>query len=149
MENFPRQAPKATAEELKDRQSFLMKTPPFQFLPRTEIEIAAANIIYENHIPGRILYFQEETIITHILIVKSGSLERIIEHDGKQSVKEILEAGRTYGGISLLFNNGISTSTVRCMTEASVFLLDRDNFYRLCIKYSAFARFFSSTFHET
>ncbi len=146
MENFPRPASMVEAEELKDRQRFLMGNPPFQFLPRTEIEIVAANLTEEKYVPGIIVFAQEETIITHILVVKSGSLERIIEHGGKQSVKEILDAGRTYGGISLLFNNGISTSTLRCMTEVSVYRLDRENFFRLCIKSSAFARFFSSSY---
>lgn len=148
MENFPRQTVSITPEELTHRQRFLMKNPPFQFLPRTEIEIVAANLAEEKYIPGIILFAQEETLITRILIVKSGSLERILEHDGKQSVKEVLEPGRLYGGISLLFNNGVSTSTLRCMTEVSAYLLDRENFFRLCIKYSAFARFFSSSYNE-
>jgi len=148
MENFPRQTARVSPEDLKDRQRFLMSSPPFQFLPRNEIEIVAANLTKETYLPGRILFSQEETIITHIVIVKTGSLERIIEHDGRQSVKEILEPGRTYGGISLLFNNGISTSTLRCMTQASVYYLDRENFFRLCIKSSAFSRSFTSTFDE-
>ncbi|MFO8111865.1 MAG: DUF294 nucleotidyltransferase-like domain-containing protein [Desulfosalsimonadaceae bacterium] len=146
MENFPRQTVRVKAEELADRQRFLMNNPPFQFLPRTEIEIVAANLTQETYIPGLVLFTQEETIITHILIVKSGSLERIIEQDGKQRIKEVLETGRAYGGISLLFNNGISTSTLRCMTEVTVYRLDRENFFRLCIKSSAFARFFSSSY---
>ena len=148
MENFPRQSIRFKAEELASRQRFLMRNPPFQFLPRTEIEIVAANLAEEKYIPGLVLFSQEETIITHILIVKSGSLERIIDQDGKQSVKEVLEEGRVYGGISLLFNNGISTSTLRCMTEVSAYRLDRENFFRLCIKSSAFARFFSSSYDE-
>lgn len=148
MENFPRQTISVGAEELQNRQRFLMNTPPFQFLSRTEIEIVAANLIGENYLPGRILFSQEETIITHILIVKSGSLERIIEYNGKQQIKEILESGQTYGGISILFNNGVSTSTLRCMTETSIYLLDRENFFRLCIKYSSFSRYFSSTFDQ-
>ena len=146
MENFPRAAVSVDAAELKERQRFLMNSSPFQFLPRTEIEIVAANLEVEKYLPGRILFTQEETIITHIVIVRSGSLERIIEQDGKQRIKEILEPGRTYGGISLLFNNSVSTSTLRCMTEASVYRLDRENFFRLCIKSSAFARFFSSSY---
>ncbi len=146
MENFPRQTVRVKAEELTERQRFLMSNPPFQFLPRTEIEIVAANLTQETYIPGLVLFTQEETIITHILIVKSGSLERIIEQDGKQRIKEVLEGGRVYGGISLLFNNGISTSTLRCMTEVTVYRLDRENFFRLCIKSSAFARFFSSSY---
>ncbi len=147
MENFPRAATSVDAADLLERQRFLMQHSPFQFLARNEIEIVAANVETEHYLPGRILFTQEETIITHIVIVRSGSLERIIEQDGKQRVKEILEPGRTYGGISLLFNNGISTSTLRCMTEATVYRLDRENFFRLCIKSSAFARFFSSSYH--
>jgi len=146
MENFPRPAVSVDAAELKERQRFLMNNPPFQFLPRTEIEIVAANLAVEQYLPGRILFNQEETIVTHIVIVRSGSLERIIEQDGKQRIKEILGPGRTYGGISLLFNNSVSTSTLRCMTEAAVYRLDRENFFRLCIKSSAFARFFSSSY---
>ena len=67
MENFPRQTASVSPEDLKDRQRFLMGNPPFQFLPRNEIEIVAANLTEETYLPGRILFSQEETIITHIL----------------------------------------------------------------------------------
>lgn len=148
MESFPHQIQRPAPEELQARQRFLMEYPPFRFLPQTENQFIAATLGVENYQSGHVLFIQEETPINAVLIIKSGTLERSVTHDGQHAVKEVIERGRGYGGISLLYNNGISTSTLTCKTDVSVYTLDLDNFFRLCIKHSAFARFFSSKYYK-
>jgi len=149
MENFPSPRKQIDRTQLSEREAFLASVAPFQFLPRAEIETIAANLstaVYEN---GRRLFVQEKTRIPHILLVRSGRLERTIRTDDSPVLREVLEAGGVYGGISLLFNNGISTSTVSCIEAAQVYTLDRENFLRLCVKYPDFARFFAQTLDQS
>ncbi|MFO7860848.1 MAG: DUF294 nucleotidyltransferase-like domain-containing protein [Desulfosalsimonas sp.] len=148
MENFPRQVQPVGFEQLGSRQAFLRAATPFDLLPAAEIEIVSANLTELSHPKNHTLFVQEETILSHVIIVQSGRLERVIEENGKPAVKEILGPRRIYGGISLLFNNGISTSTVRCAQNVTVYALDRENFLRLCVKHPEFARYFSRSMDE-
>lgn len=148
MENFPRQVQPVGFGQLGGRQAFLRAATPFDLLPAAEIETVSANLTELNHPKNHTLFVQEETILPHVIIVQSGRLERVIEENGKPSVKEILGPRRIYGGISLLFNNGISTSTVRCAEDVIVYALDRENFLRLCVKHPEFARYFSRSMDE-
>ncbi|HMA67390.1 MAG TPA: DUF294 nucleotidyltransferase-like domain-containing protein, partial [Desulfosalsimonadaceae bacterium] len=143
MENFSPERQHLEPEELLARQEFLAGVPPFQILPESEMETVAANLTQRDYPPGSTLFVQEETILPHLLIVKSGSLERSIRTDGKETATETILPGGIYGGISLLFNNAVSTSSLRCTESASVYELDRENFLRLCLRYSEFARHFS------
>jgi len=149
MENFPSPRKPIDTTQLSEREAFLASVAPFQFLPRAEIETIAANLstaAYEN---GRRLFVQEKTRIPHILLVRSGRLERTIQSDDSPVLREVLEAGEIFGGISLLFNNGISTSTVSCIEAVQVYTLDRENFLRLCVKHTDFARFFAQTLDKS
>jgi CBS domain-containing protein len=148
MENFPRQVQPVGFGQLGGRQAFLRAATPFDLLPAAEIETVSANLTELTHAKNHTLFVQEETILPHVIIVQSGRLERVIEENGKPSVKEILGPRRIYGGISLLFNNGISTSTVRCAEDVTVYALDRENFLRLCVKHPEFARYFSRSMDE-
>ncbi|MFO7838833.1 MAG: DUF294 nucleotidyltransferase-like domain-containing protein [Desulfosalsimonadaceae bacterium] len=148
MENFSPKRQPLDSGELLARQEFLAGVPPFQVLPDAEMEAVAANLTQRDYPGGNTLFVQEETILTHVLIVKSGSLERSIRNDGKETVTERLFPGGVYGGISLLFNNAVSTSTLRCRETASVYELDRENFLRLCLRYPGFAGHFSRAMDE-
>src|SRR6056297_919472 len=143
MENFPRPLQRIDPEELKDRQAFLSATPPFHSLPQAEIETIAANLAENTYPNGHNVFVQEETLLFNVLILHSGRLERRIKTDDGPEVTVFLEPGGIYGGISLLFNNGISTSTVRCVEASAVYELDRENFLRLCVKYPDFSAYFS------
>jgi len=148
MENFPSQVQPVRDGDLTAGKDFLSVTQPFCSLPEAELGTVAANLSFKTFSDNEILFVQEKTVLSHVLIVFSGSLERIIEQDGVASVRDILGPGRIYGGISLLFNNGISTSTVRCFESAAVYELDRENFLRLCVKHPEFARYFSQSMDE-
>lgn len=148
MENFPRPVHHPLAEDLSRRQAFLCSITPFQGLPQSEIATVAANLETETLPPEHVLFAQEETVITHVLLLERGRLERTIQANGQVRVEEILETGRIYGGISILYNNGLSTSSVRCLEETTVHWLDRENFFRLCAKNPAFAGHFKATLRE-
>jgi CBS domain-containing protein len=137
------QSQRIDTEQMENRKKFLSTIAPFQFLPKNEIITIVAKLTSQTHKKGSTLFLQEETAIDHILIVRSGRLERTIEEGGRKFVKATLEPGDIYGGISFLFNNCISTSTVRCIEEASVYNLDCEIFVRLCIEYPEFGLHFS------
>ena len=145
MENFPSPRKQLDSAQLSEREAFLAAVAPFQSLPRAEIETIAANLSAAAYEKGRQLFVQEKTQITHILLLRSGRLERTIQADDSPVLREVLETGGIFGGISLLFNNGIATSTVYCLEAAEVYTLDRENFLRLCVKHPDFARFFAQT----
>lgn len=143
MENFPRHVPSLTGDELQGRQEYLQSIKPFQLLPAAEIETIAANLTAAEYDQDQTLFVQDTTIITHIVLLRSGRLERLSEKNGSLELKGVLERGGLYGGLSLLFNNGVSTSTVRCAEPVRAYQLDRENFFRLCAKYPEFAKHFS------
>ena len=145
MENIVSPRKQIDTAQLSEREAFLAAVAPFQALPRAELETIAANLSSAVYEKGRRLFVQEKTRIPHILLVRSGRLERTIQSDDSPVLREVLEAGGIFGGISLLFNNGISTSTVYCIEAAGAYLLDRENFLRLCLKYPDFSRFFAQT----
>lgn len=148
MENFPRPVHLLQPADLSRKQAFLCSIAPFQALPQSEIATMAANLKTEVHPAEQTLLVQEETVVTHVLIVASGRLERTIQSNGQVRVHEILGVGRIYGGISILFNNGISTSSLRTLETSTVHHLDRENFFRLCAKHPAFAAHFKTSLKE-
>jgi CBS domain-containing protein len=144
MESFPRPTSGLQPEERADRRTFLKSLAWLQTLPAAEIETIVANLSPAEYSQGETLFRQETTIVTHILLIRRGRLERSLLDDGEHRVTGILEPGDLYGGLSLLFNNGVSTSTVRSLEPVQAYLLDRENFFRLCARYPAFAKQFSS-----
>jgi CBS domain-containing protein len=148
MENFPSPSIQPSTEDLDQKQAFLCGIAPFRALPQNEIAITAANLETETYPSGHMLFVQDETVVTHVLIVQGGRLERTISANGRPDVQEVLESGGIYGGISILFNNGISTSSVRCVEETTVHRLSRDNFFRLCARFPLFAGHFTASLKE-
>ncbi|MFW6081948.1 MAG: DUF294 nucleotidyltransferase-like domain-containing protein [Desulfosalsimonas sp.] len=149
MENFPRPEKRPEPDKIEERQSFLLSVPPFDLLPQSEVETVAANLYELNYAEGTTLFIQEETVLPHVIILRAGYLDRIIRKNSEPETEEVLGPGAIYGGISLLFNHGISTSTVRCVSSASVYCLDRENFLRLCAKHSGFAGYFSRAIEDS
>lgn len=143
MENFPRPAQSPEPDKIAEKQNFLLSTRPFNLLPESEVETVAANLTEQSYPEGATVFVQEETVLPHVLILRTGFMERVIRRNSEPAAEEVLEPGAVYGGISLLFNHGISTSTVRCVSPASAYCLDRENFLRLCAKHPGFARHFS------
>jgi CBS domain-containing protein len=148
MENFPRPIQRPSLENIEQVQAFLCSISPFRDLPQKEIATIAANLQTTTYSSDNTLFVQDETIVTHIMIVQDGSLERTITANGQPRIHEILEPGHIFGGISILFNNGIATSSVRCKAQTTVHWLDRENFFRLCAKHTAFAEFFTASLKE-
>jgi CBS domain-containing protein len=148
MENFPSPIQQPSLDNVEQVQAFLCSISPFRDLPQNEITTVAANLQTSTYSSGHNLFIQDETVVTHIMIVQDGSPERTIFANGQPRVHEILEPGRIFGGISILFNNGIATSSVRCKAPTTVHWLDRENFFRLCAKHAAFAEFFTASLKE-
>jgi CBS domain-containing protein len=148
MENFPSPIQQPSLDNIEQVQAFLCSISPFRDLPQNEITTVAVNLQTSTYSSGHNLFVQDETVVTHIMIVQDGSLERTIIANGQSRVHEILEPGRIFGGISILFNNGIATSSLRCKAPTTVHWLDRENFFRLCAKHASFAEFFTASLKE-
>lgn len=148
MENFTPQVQAPTPEKLENRQAFLSSIKPFNLLPKAEIKTIAANLNKNTYPRDYEVFVQEQSIVTRILILRNGRMEKTItDHDGSER-REIIDQGGIYGSISILFNNCISSSTVRCLEKSTVYELDRKKFLLLCVRHRDFVKNFSTSLDE-
>jgi len=132
--------------EAGQAQLFLSGCEPFSFLPAQEIERVVAALTVVRYPKGTILFVQGSTRVGYLYIVQRGSAERYFETDKSRTMRELLEEGDVYGGISILLNDGISVRTVRVLEDTCFYLVPKDLFLDLCRRYESFTEFFSDTF---
>jgi CBS domain-containing protein len=99
------------------------------------------------HYPkGTVLFVQGSSRIGYLYILQKGSAERYFETGNRRSLKELLEEGDIYGGISMLLNDGISVRTVRTLEDCYFYLMPKAMFFDLCRRYESFTEFFTDAF---
>ena len=125
---------------------FLSGVDPFTFLPEDEIERAAGSLSRVSYPKGTVLFVQGKTRVGYLYILKKGAAERYYEENGEKTLREILSEGDSYGGISMLLNDGLSVRTMEVIEDSTFCVLPSQVFFDLCKKYSAFSDFFSDTF---
>ncbi|MDX9786449.1 MAG: DUF294 nucleotidyltransferase-like domain-containing protein [Desulfobacterales bacterium] len=126
--------------------NFLSGVPPFSLLPEAEllnISYGIPRVSYSRDTP---LFYQGETKVENLYIFQKGSAERYFEQDGVKTLRGTLGPGDTYGGISILINNGISVRTIQVGAGTSFYMVPKSQFLNLCQKYSAFADYFTDAF---
>jgi CBS domain-containing protein len=124
----------------------LAETPPFSLLPVHEREKIVANLTEVYYSKGTILFFQDKSRVEYLYIVDKGALERYWEENGQEKMFGVLGRGDTYGGISMLFNNGTAVRTARVAENTHFYILPREAFLSLCDKYPPFSDHFTNTF---
>ena len=124
----------------------LEKTDPFSNLSEAERKQLADKITEERLAEGTSFAVQSKTRIDFVYIVKSGSLEIYYEKEGERFLSGLIGAGDTFGGISILMNQGISFRSVSVKTAAEVCRIPKRAFLELCTDHKSFHQFFVDKF---
>lgn len=129
-----------------DARQFLSQTIPFSFLSETDLETAVRSLSLARYSEGTVLFVQGQTRVDHFMVVHRGAVQIYFEQDGEQLLKGLLSEGDTYGGISLLMNDGIAIRSLRTQEESYLFALPKKVFLTLCDHCPAFMEFYTDTF---
>ncbi len=125
---------------------FLNDTPPFSFLPETELEELASIVSTVIHPKGTVLFTQESSRIDALHIIVSGAAERYYEEKGEKKLRGRLGEGETYGGISLLINKGLVVRSLQTMEDTRFYKIPAKHFLDICRKHPFVSEYFTDTF---
>ena len=100
---------------------FLQRFPPFDALPREDLEQIAEAAEARSYAVGENVLVEDATPSEHLFVVHDGSVELV--HEGE--VVDILEPGESFGHPSLL--TGLAPAfTVRAHEDSTCFLIPRE-----------------------
>ncbi|MDY6790914.1 MAG: DUF294 nucleotidyltransferase-like domain-containing protein [Thermodesulfobacteriota bacterium] len=132
--------------ETGQAKHFLSRLDPFSFLPSEETAQLAEKLTMVQHPKNTVLFVQERSRVGYLYILQKGSAERYYEENYNKTMREMLSEGDTYGGISMLVNDGISVRTFRVIEKSYFYLLPKKIFLDICSRYKAFTEYFTDTF---
>ncbi|MFO7838031.1 MAG: DUF294 nucleotidyltransferase-like domain-containing protein [Desulfosalsimonadaceae bacterium] len=127
---------------------FLSTVPPFTLLPEHELRKAARDLTKSHRYRDMVLFVQNKTMLNYIYILLEGRLEKYIQEGEEKTLDGVLEERSIYGGLSILFNKGISIRTVQTLDDTTFYCLPREEFLDLCSRYTEFTSFFTEEFSE-
>jgi len=125
---------------------FLAGIDPFSFLPEEELVEIAAKLSAVQFPKNTVLFIQGRTRIGHLYILHKGAADRYYEEAGKKTMHSVLGEGDSYGGISILLNDGISVRTLQVKETSYFYLLPKDVFLDICERFPVFSEFYTDTF---
>lgn len=125
---------------------FLSEHAPFIFLPDEELERIVGLLRPAEYPANTILSIQGQTIIENLYIVYSGTLELYFQENSHKTLSGFVVEGETFGGISILLNEGFAIRTVRVQEKSSLYLLHKDHFLDTCKRHPEFSDYFTNTF---
>jgi len=132
----------------KNKIAFLQRVHPFDILPAEELESIAGSLSRTHQYKDMTLFVQGTTVLDYVHIVQDGRLEQYIKEGGEKQLRTFLSEGDIYGGLSVLFNNGVSIRTVTTLDDSTLFRLPKDIFLDVCTRYPDFTRYFSENFQK-
>ncbi|MFW6082047.1 MAG: DUF294 nucleotidyltransferase-like domain-containing protein [Desulfosalsimonas sp.] len=127
---------------------FLASVPPFDVLPEHELRKTARDLSKSHRYRDMVLFVQNKTVLSFVYILLEGKLEKYIQEDDQKTLDGTLEEKSIYGGLSILFNKGISIRTVQTLEDSTFYCLPRERFLELCADYPEFTSFFTEQFSE-
>lgn len=125
---------------------FLSTHAPFNFLPDEELEKIADLLKPAEYPANTILSIQGQTIIENLYIVYSGTLELYFQENSHKTLNGFVVEGETFGGISILLNEGFAIRTVRVQEKSTLYLFHKDHFLDTCKRHPEFSDYFTNTF---
>ena len=125
---------------------FLSGIAPFSFLPQNEIDDIAKKLKIMHYPADMVPFLQGRTRMGYFYILQKGSAERYYEDNQKKTLQEILSEGNTFGGISILMNDGISIRTLKIKEDSYFYILPKQEFLDLCSRNQSFSEYFTDTF---
>jgi CBS domain-containing protein len=133
--------------ELEMRKEYDYK--PFSLLSREEFESIGAYLRYQTAPKDTVLLIQEISPVDTFCIITAGAARFYFEFNFTETLKKDLKAGDSFGGISILLNEGIATKTLRVLEDSVLLALDAGHFLALCEKNEAFTEFFTNAFGKS
>lgn len=124
----------------------LNQTQPFAALTVQDRRDLAPEMIRKRFPKGEILAVQGKTVLEHVLVIVSGTLELYFEENGQRTISGELKAGDIFGGISLLMNAGLAVRTVQAKTDTLAFVMLKKDFLSLCTRQPNVAKYFVDEF---
>jgi len=125
---------------------FLSGLPLFSRLPKKEVAIVADELAIKKYPRTTVLSVQGRTKLDCVYIIKEGGMELFYESHGEKDIKGVLEAGDTFGGVSILMNAGISVRTVQVVADATLYVLPQKLFLEICTRNKDFYEHFAGRF---
>jgi CBS domain-containing protein len=125
---------------------FLSSHAPFSFLPAEELEKIAASLKYAEYPANTILSIQGQSVIENLYILYEGTLELYFQENSHKTLNGFVSEGETFGGISMLLNDGFAIRTVRVKEKSVLYLLPKEKFLDICERYPEFSDYFTNTF---
>jgi CBS domain-containing protein len=125
---------------------FLSGIAPFSFLPEEELENVFSKLSIVHYPKGTVLFVQGQSRVEHFYIIQKGAAERYFEENDQKRLRGVLGEGDTYGGISLLLNNGIAVRTLHITEDSYFYVLPKNAFLDLCDRYEVITEYFTDTF---
>lgn len=122
---------------------------PFSLLTKEQFAAVAAYLYRENAQQGTVLLTQELTNVDRFRVLTSGAARFYFEFNFSETLKRDLRTGDSFGGISILLNEGIATKTLRIQEDAEMITLDEDHFLSLCEQSEPFTEFFTNAFGKS
>ncbi|MDJ0780633.1 MAG: putative nucleotidyltransferase substrate binding domain-containing protein [Desulfosarcinaceae bacterium] len=132
--------------ETGQARRFLAQVDPFSFLPEEVIEKVAPQLSMVHYPKDTVLFMQGRSRVGFFYIIQKGSAERYFEEKNQKTMRGVLTEGDTYGGISILLNDGISVRTLQVREDAYFYALPKQVFLELCDRYPSFTEYFTDTF---
>lgn len=129
-----------------NRVRFLKSVMPFSGLPEAELEALADRLAVAEYPANTTLFVQMQSRVDNLYILVDGALQLFFQEDGERTLQGFLEEGDTFGGISMLLNDGVAIRTVRVTETSRLLLLPRPAFLELCRRYPDVSDFFASSF---
>lgn len=127
---------------------FLSDVPPFHILTENRLSELASSLKKSHHFKDMVLFVQNKTMLNYIYIVLEGRLEQYILDSNEKTLKGFLSQKDVYGGLSILFNKGLSIRTVRSLEDTTFYRLSKDIFLDLCTEEEEFTKFFTENFSQ-
>lgn len=132
--------------ETGQARRFLDHVDPFSFLPEEELDIIAPNLSMVHYPKGTVLFMQGRSRVGYFYIIQKGSAERYFEEKNHKTMRGVLTEGDTYGGISILLNDGVSVRTLQVREDAYFYALPKKFFLDICQQHPSFTEYFTDTF---
>ncbi|MCF8106489.1 MAG: DUF294 nucleotidyltransferase-like domain-containing protein [Desulfohalobiaceae bacterium] len=129
-------------------KTYLSTVAPFDLLPEQEIETAASSLSKSHQLRDMTLCVQGKTRLNYVYIVIEGKLEQYILENGEKTMRGFLHERNIYGGLSLLFNKGLSIRTVESIEDTTLYRLPKEIFLDICSRNVAFTQHFTSLFSQ-
>jgi CBS domain-containing protein len=132
--------------ETGQARRFLSQVDPFSFLPESVVEEIAPKLSMIHYPKGTVLFIQGRSRVGFFYILQKGSAERYFEEKNQKTMRGVLTEGDTYGGITILLNDGISVRTLQMREDTYFYTLPKQTFLEICEQHPSFTEYFTDTF---